>query len=124
MLEPVFVFGCLDQGEAHGTGGAAPRRSGAIAELGRWLLAGSTVGELGRQAATDPPLEFTLDLVEVHRQAGVLLAELSQLLEVVADHPQLGDAAIEIVALIQHQEGLVDGVTEQQCPINRQPLSR
>ena len=32
MLKPVLVFGCLDQGEAHGTGGAAPRRSGAIAE--------------------------------------------------------------------------------------------
>ena len=32
MLKPVLVFGCLDQGEAHGTGGSAPGRSGAIAE--------------------------------------------------------------------------------------------
>jgi hypothetical protein len=32
VLEPVLVLGCLDQGEAHGTGAAAPKRSGAIAE--------------------------------------------------------------------------------------------
>ena len=33
MLKPVLVFGCLDQGEALGTGGSAAGRSGAIADL-------------------------------------------------------------------------------------------
>lgn len=88
------------------------------------MAAGSTVGQMGGQATANAPLVFGVDLVDVHRQAGIPSAELSQLLQVVANHSQLGDAAIEITALIQHREGLVDGITDQQCSINCYSLSQ
>ena len=55
MLEPVLVFGCLDQGEPHGTGGSSPREvrgycraSAATVELteARILMGASTLDEL------------------------------------------------------------------------------
>lgn len=124
--EPALVFNVALQRSAaiaKGSIGAEQLRYYCSCRRAVFLAVRSAAGQLRRQATANAPLIVQLDLIEVHRQTGIPSAELSQLLQVVTNHSQLGDTTIEVTALIQCRERLVDGITEQQCPINGQPLS-